>query len=167
MRAGGCVADPSILHVAELAVDIPADADALEQGVRRRVAERAVMLEDDQLAACHLAARRRVVVLEHAGERGEEKFEIVLAEAGPLGKLRGDETVGAVERIGHDMLASHGAVVGAVDAVVALGLLLLFGFVGGGHAGDGDFLRHDRFDRLGEGDLHGAAHLAAIDAGRT
>ena len=73
MRAGGCVVDPSIIHVAELAVDIAADADTLEQGVSRRFAERATMLEDNQLAACHLAARRRVVVLEHAGERGEQK----------------------------------------------------------------------------------------------
>ena len=80
------------------------------------------MLEDDQLAACHLAARGRMVVLEHAGERVEEQLEIGVGEAGPLGELGRDETMGAVEAIGHDVLAAHGAVVGAVGAVVALGL---------------------------------------------
>jgi hypothetical protein len=65
------------------------------------------------------------------------------------------------------MLASHRAVLGAFVALLpaALGTPLLLGLVGRGHAGNRDFLGHDRLYRVGKGELHRPAHLTAIDAG--
>ena len=122
------------------------------------------MFEDDQLARGHLTPRGGPVMFEHRIQRLEEKFEIFLRKISALGKFGGDESVGAIEPVGHDMFAAHGAVVGAFVAVVAglpIGLFLL---IRGRHAGDGDLHGNDGLNGLGEGHLHWAAHLPAIDA---
>jgi hypothetical protein len=76
----------------------------------------------------------------------------------PVCLARKDETKPwAVKAVGHGVLAAHGA-------VVAL-LLLGFGFGGHGHAGDGVLQCDDGVDGAGEGELHRAADLAAVDAG--
>ena len=140
------------------------DANALEQVVRLRVAERARVFEGDELACGHFAARRRSIVLEHVPERIPDKRKIVVREAGPFGELGGNEAMRAVEAVGHDVLAAHGAVLRPL-VVAALDLLGLFGLVGRRHSRDGDFERHDRLDGAREGELHRSSHLSAIDAG--
>ena len=72
-------------------------------------------------------------------QRLEQQGEIGLGKAGALGELGGDEAMGAIEPVGHDVLAAHGAVLGALVAVVARLALGLFFLVGRRHAGDGDF----------------------------
>ena len=85
------------------------DLYGFEQLVRRRVAELVLVLEYDQAARRHLAARGRAVVLEHAAEGLPEQLQIVLREAGALGQVRRYEPVRAVEAAGYDVLAAHRA----------------------------------------------------------
>ena len=97
-------------------------------------------------------------MVEHIAERLPQQFQIILRKAGALGFVAGERSrniaMNAIKTIGDDMFATHGA--------AALFLGVLFGR--GGHAGDGDFQRQNGFDRAGEGELHGSAHLACIDA---
>ena len=69
----------------------------------------------------------------------------------------------AIEAVGHDVFAAHGAVLRPL-VVAALDQLGLLGFVGRGHSRDGDFERHDRLDGARKRQLHRSAHLPAIDA---
>src|SRR5690554_1584068 len=79
----------------------PPSLDPIEQRLRLRVAERAFVAEQDQLAGGHLAARGGAVMVEHVAERLPQQFEIVLGETGALdrmrGQWRGDIAVRAVE----------------------------------------------------------------------
>ena len=147
-----------------IAFEHPPDVDRIEQPLGRRVAQGAVVAEDDQLAGGHLAPRRRPVVVEHRLQGAPQQFQVGVGEPGLLGQLGGDEAVRAVQPVGHHVLAAHGAVL-ATLIVAAFLALLLFAFGGRRHAGDGDFQRQDRLDGAGEGHLHRAAHLAAIDPG--
>ena len=45
--------------------------------MRRRIAEGSRVLEHDELACIHLAARRRAILIEHVGKRLPEEREIV------------------------------------------------------------------------------------------
>ena len=127
------------------------------------------MAEHHQPPGRHLAAGGGAVVLEHVPQGLEQQRQVRLGEAGALagvvGERGGDEAVGAVQAVGDDVLAAHGAVVAALfGGVVALGPGLLFRLVGGGHAGDRNFQRQHGLDGLCEADLHGAADLPGVDA---
>ena len=122
--------------------------------MRRGVADGTVMPEHHQFARGHLPAGGRAVVVEHVLQRRPEQGEVVVRKAGPPRQMGTDEAMGAIEAIGHDMLAAHGA-----DVVLARL------FLGRGHAGDRDFERHDRVDRGREGQLDRAADLAGVRLG--
>ncbi|MNL61046.1 hypothetical protein D3C87_1849190 [compost metagenome] len=78
------------------------------------ISQRVLMLEHYQLAGRHFTARGGAVMLEHRCQRFEQQVEIVVRKAGPLGKFGRDEAMSDIEPVGHDVLAAHGAVVGAV-----------------------------------------------------
>ena len=140
---------------------------ALQQLVGGGIAKIAVMLEDDQAARRHLPARGRAVVLEHTCQCLPQKARSVLREAGALSLGEPGRRRSRGRDRGHRARCACGPWCGSSRPLVS-GLLVsvrLFGLVGRGHAGDGDFERHDRLDGAGEGELHRAAHLAGIDAG--
>src|SRR3954465_62070 len=91
------------------------------------VAKGRIMTEHDQLARRHLTPRSRTIMLEHVGKRLQHQIEILLGEAGSLGRVGGerrrDITVCAVKPIGHDVLAAHCTLVAAFLVVLALGAL--------------------------------------------
>ena len=127
--------------------------NGVEQLVRRGVAKFAIVLENDQLPHCHLAAGRTVIVFEHVEDGLPQQLQILLREAGdPAGKVGGDKAFRAVEGIGDDVLVAH---LGA--------FFLRVGFGGDGHAGDGDFLRQDGVDAAGKAQLYRPAHLSAVE----
>src|SRR5690606_11358156 len=66
---------------AEGAVDVAADPDAVEQGMRRRIAHGVRMLEDDQLARGHLPARGGTIVFEHAAQCFEQQRKVRVGKA--------------------------------------------------------------------------------------
>src|SRR3954467_11338991 len=133
--------------------------DPAKEGVRGSVAQEALVLEDDQLAGRHFAAGRRAVVLEHVEQGLPDELEILFGEAGVRGEVRGDEAVGAVESVRHDLLAAHGphhlAAFFDLRAGRALG--------GHGFAGDRLLERHDRIEGARKRDLYRAPPLAAVD----
>ncbi len=110
------------------------------------------MFKDDEGARSHAACRAGGGLIELKGvfEGLEKQFEIVFREACVVGKERVDEAVAAVEAVGDGEFAAHGAFL--------LDVLL----IGDGGAGDGMLAGDDGIDGAGEGDLHRAAHLAAI-----
>ncbi len=123
----------------------------------RGIAQGVRMLEDKELARGHLPPAGRAVVLKHVLQGLPEQGEVCFGKAGSLGQGRGNKAVHPVQGIRDDKFMPHSAVVA----------LLRFGFLfsSDGHAGDGNFARHDRVLTFGKGELYRAAHLPAVDAG--
>ena len=111
------------------------------------------MLEDDEFTHGHLAAGGGVIVFKHVEYGLPKQRKVVFGEAGGYaGEIRGDEALCAVERIRHNVLASH---FGALLFCVGLG--------GDSDAGYGDFLRDDRVYGAGEANLHRASDLTTVE----
>ena len=94
-----------------------------------------------------------MVVLEHIEDGLPQQLQVFLRETGDLaGQIGRDEAFCTVEGVRYDILAPH------------LGPLLFGVRLGGdGHAGNGDFLRHNGVDAAGKTKLYRAAHLAAVE----
>src|SRR5258708_16198434 len=147
----------------KLISDFPMHLYSIEQGLGMGIAHRRGMFERDAPSTGHFPPSRGAVMLEHRTQALEQVSKIGLAEPGSIRKLGVDEHMGTVERIRHDMLAAHRAVLRPLVALVTflpVGLLLL---VGGSHASDGDFERQNRFNRARKSNLHRPAHLTGID----
>src|SRR3546814_9109051 len=54
---------------------------AVEQRLGLGITKRAFVAEQDELAACHLAARGRAVVVEHIAERLPQQVQIIFGKA--------------------------------------------------------------------------------------
>src|SRR5438045_2912625 len=83
---------------------------AIEQSVRMGIAECRAMPEGNATTRRHFPSRCRSIMLEHGTQTVEKMREIGLPEAGSFRKLGVDEDMGAVEAIGHNVLATHGAI---------------------------------------------------------
>src|SRR5208282_2288320 len=135
--------------------------DAGEELVGASVAQGALVAEGDAGDGPHVGPRGRLVELEHLVEGALQQREVIIGETGAVGSGREvgvDVAVNAVEGIGDGELAAHGA--------VAALLLLGFFFSRHGAASDGVLVSYDGMERSRQAELHGAAHLAAVDVGR-
>jgi hypothetical protein len=93
------------------------------------------MLEGNATARRHFPAGRRTIMLEH---RTEQVGEITVSEAGSLRQFGVDEQMRAVEAIGHNVLATHGAILDPFVTLLTFLPLGLFLLVGRRHASDRD-----------------------------
>ena len=136
------VTDAAIICITELAVYIATDADALEQGVSRGVAKGGSCSNTTSFRlaisprAAEWSCSNMLASAVNSSSRSSSPKPVRSASFAEMKPWRGRDRTARCA-------TAHCAVVRAVDAVVALGLLLLFGFIGGGHARDGYFLRHD------------------------
>ena len=76
------------------------DAHRVEELTRRRVAEFALVLEDQQFAGAHFAPGSGAVVVEHLHQGLPEQFQIGVAEARVGGEEGVDEAMHPIERVG-------------------------------------------------------------------